>query len=147
MRTDTKPMTLSEFWELPDPPNGGQYELHHGRLILRDVVQPVDPAEVEKAKQLALKLPSILTRATNDHPSKSLIAFAVCSREDLAHDTEEREIAFVQNCGREFWTVFPHFRTVRVSTPTSMKRYSESDSIPLSVVPGASIAVKDIFEL
>ncbi len=34
MLTAIKPMTLEEFWQLPDPPDGGRYELHDGVPVI-----------------------------------------------------------------------------------------------------------------
>ncbi len=177
MLTAIQPITWEEFWQLPDPPNGGRYELHDGVPVI------VPPAHLSHTRiqfnlvELLMRLSSPSLQAGMEFPfgpgpgrNYWIADVVLVNRERLNEDhdlypgppdlivevespsnrgdkLDRREATCLQNGGKEFWIVFPRLRTVRVSTPTSVEHYGEADLIPRSVVPGAFVAVKDIFEL
>jgi Uma2 family endonuclease len=63
----------------------------------------------------------------------------------VAEFEDKEPLCLATGC-KEFWVVYPQRKIVRVVTGETVKRYQPGESIPLSLFPGHSIAVSDIFE-
>lgn len=74
------------------------------------------------------------------------IVIEVESPSNTAAEFERREIICLRNGCAEFWIVYPALRTVRVTTKNGrVRHYEERDTIELTALPGAKIAVSAIF--
>jgi Uma2 family endonuclease len=73
------------------------------------------------------------------------LVIEVESPSNTAAELDEKESICMANGSKEFWIVYPKRKVVRVATGESIRRYQQGDIIPLSLFPGHSIAVADIF--
>ena len=69
----------------------------------------------------------------------------VVSPSNTVEDMEEKVQVSMGNGCREFWLVFPKLRTVRVATAQGTTTYRQGAAIPLTVFPGVSVQVDEIF--
>ncbi len=67
------------------------------------------------------------------------------SPSNTAAELDEKEALCLANGCKEFRIVYPRRQVIRVSTGETVHRYKTGKSIPLSLFPGHSIAVSDIF--
>ena len=73
------------------------------------------------------------------------LVIEVESPSNTAAELDEKEALCLANGCKEFWIVYQKRKIVRVSTGDTIRRYKPSESIPLLLFPGHSIAVSDIF--
>jgi Uma2 family endonuclease len=73
------------------------------------------------------------------------LVIEVESPSNTAAELDEKESICLANGCKEFWIVYPKRKVVRVATAETVKRYQQSETIALSLFPGHSIAVSDIF--
>ncbi len=60
---------------------------------------------------------------------------------------ERQRLAAFAGGTREFWVIDPLSRTIEVSIPGQASRiYAADEDVPLSVIPGANLAARKLFE-
>jgi Uma2 family endonuclease len=75
----------------------------------------------------------------------SELTVEVESPSNTSAELDEKESLCLSNRAVEFWIVYPKKRYVRVATATTTRRYAIGDTIPLTAIPGQTIAVCDLF--
>ena len=92
-------MTVEEFQNLPDSPNGALYELHRGELI--EVARPK-----LKHHMMQLRLRDLLRAAA---PAGSFVEYEVAFRAVPEYDMRVADVAYLCRCGgrKPIWkTIF-----------------------------------------
>jgi Uma2 family endonuclease len=67
------------------------------------------------------------------------------SPSDTKRELVEREKLCLANGCREFWTMYPEERRIRVATPSQVLIYDPTDTIACSLFPGWSANVSELF--
>ena len=176
MSTVTHLMTVEEFLQLPAAIDGRRMELLGGEIIqstapkrthldLQHRLHMLLLSIVEQSYTLRLEFPFRATpldffRAdigivANDVYEPVIdyldrapdIVIEVESASNTAVEFDLKEATCLANGCQEFWVVYPKSRYVRVTTGNIVHRYREGDRIPLTLFPGRSLAVSEIFAI
>lgn len=169
-------MPVEEFLLLPEPKGFIRYELHDGGLIEvtaprrphmdvqyrllmmlvplsaeAHVVRPEFPFRAT-AFDFYISDVGVVTKARYEAISDYLsgapdMVVEVVSPSNTPAELDLKEAVCLANGCREFWTVYPQKRYVRVASGDQTRRYREGDTIPLTVLPGQTLAVADIFSI
>lgn len=169
-------MSVDEFLLLPEPSDGSYYELHDGDIVTVtapkrphvDLQYRLTTLLATIARESYVVRPELPFRATpvdffradvgvvSHHRYDTVVDYLAGSPDmvievecpsDTPAELDGKEAVCLANGCREFWVIYPQKRYVRVATGDTTKRYREGDAIPLTLFPGQSLNVSEIFSI
>ncbi|HYI96801.1 MAG TPA: Uma2 family endonuclease [Bryobacteraceae bacterium] len=119
----------------------------YGRVGMEFAFRPMPEYNLWAADVAFVRHDRIMLMDRNDNLRGAPdLVIEVESPSNTAPEFEKREkICLGKGC-QEFWVVYPSLQLVRVATADGkVKRLERGDSIDLTVAPGVTVAVDDIF--
>jgi Uma2 family endonuclease len=108
------------------------------RALPEHELRAADVGIVSRERYLAINRGEYLRGAPD-------MVIEVESPSNTSAELDDKEALCLASGCREFWIVYSERKLVRATTGETVRRYKEGESIPLSLFPGRTLAVSDIF--